>query len=73
MATRRIVVVFGMHRSGTSALTHALEPLGISLGDHLLGPSPEVNAKGFFEDIDIFLHNEEILRAHGGAWYDVQD
>ena len=44
-----VVVVLGMHRSGTSALTKALELFGIDLGTDLLPPQDD-NPKGFFED-----------------------
>jgi hypothetical protein len=31
-----LIVVLGMHRSGTSATTRAMETMGASLGDHLI-------------------------------------
>lgn len=58
-----------MHRSGTSALTRSLLTLGVDLGGHLMEPMPEVNAKGFWEDMDIYQLNEEMLRAVGTQWY----
>lgn len=65
---QRIVVVLGMHRSGTSALTHGLSCLGIDLGDNLLEPAKNNNPKGFFEDADINSLNVEILEYLGLNW-----
>ena len=57
------IPVLGMHRSGTSALTRSLLTLGVDLGGHLMEPMPEINAKGFWEDMDIYQLDEEMLRA----------
>jgi hypothetical protein len=43
------LLVLGMHRSGTSALSAVLGILGAELGTRLLGPAPD-NPKGYFED-----------------------
>ena len=67
-AQRRVIVVLGMHRSGTSALTRGLAVLGVGLGDCFLPPMPEVNAKGFWEDAEILGLNIELLAALGCAW-----
>lgn len=66
---KRLVVVLGMHRSGTSAITRALEVLGVNIGANLLPSVDGVNAKGFFEDVDINSLNVEILRALGSDWH----
>lgn len=58
---KRIVVVLGMHRSGTSALTRGLKVLGVDLGDNFW-PAASDNEKGFWEAPDIVLFNETILR-----------
>ena len=55
---KKIIVVIGMHRSGTSALTRALEVLNVHLGDNLMKPIADVNDKGFFEDLDINKFND---------------
>lgn len=49
---KNIYVVLGLPRSGTSAITRALQALGISLAGNLL-PARNINPKGFWEDIDI--------------------
>lgn len=63
-----IVVVLGMHRSGTSVITRGLQPLGVSLGDHLL-PEAADNPKGFWEDADINALNIELLAALQHDWH----
>ena len=63
-----VIVVLGMHRSGTSTVARALQALGVSLGDNLLDPAVD-NPKGFWEDRDCFQINEELLR-HLGSAYD---
>jgi hypothetical protein len=68
-ASGKLVVVLGMHRSGTSAITRALAALGAELGNRLLAPLPGVNDKGFFEDYDILLINHELLGAAGLEWH----
>lgn len=60
MEHKKIIVVLGMHRSGTSALTRALIALGANAGDNLL-PARADNPKGFWEDKDFVLMNERIL------------
>lgn len=63
------VVILGMARSGTSAVTRLLALLGVQLGpdDALLGPAGE-NAKGFFEHRGIMGVNKELLERMGGSW-----
>ena len=43
------ILVLGMHRSGTSALTGVLQYLDIDLGSNLAGAAQD-NKKGFFEN-----------------------
>ncbi len=51
--TPTLIVVLGMHRSGTSVLTRAMETLGANLGSRLMPAAAGNNDKGFFEDIDV--------------------
>lgn len=69
MDQKHIVVVLGMHRSGTSALTRGLQVLGVNLGDHLMPAASGNNEKGFWEDIDVNELNNELLRALGYDWH----
>jgi len=66
---KRLVVVLGMHRSGTSAITRGLCTMGVSLGDNLMPPIKGDNEKGFWEDIDINLLNVEMLHSIRSEWY----
>lgn len=66
--TKKIIVVIGMHRSGTSTVMNALACLGVSLGDNLLPPGVD-NPKGFFEDKSVNDLNIEMLDAIGQTWF----
>ncbi len=66
---RRVVLVLGMHRSGTSALAGTLHALGFGLPDNLLPPAPD-NPGGYFESKTLTRLNEEILVAAGTSWHD---
>jgi hypothetical protein len=70
MSDRRAVLVLGMARSGTSAITRLLALLGVQLGpeEGLLGSGAEENPKGFFEHREIVRLNEELLHRLGGSW-----
>lgn len=71
MSPKRIIVVLGMHRSGTSAVTRALVAVGANVGDNLL-PAGADNPKGFWEDKDFVLLNERILGVLGAAYDSLQ-
>ena len=64
----RCLLVLGMHRSGTSALTRCLNLLGVDLGSHLLSPE-EANAKGFWEHADAVRINDELLQYFDMYWH----
>ena len=49
MADLRVMIVVGMHRAGTSAITRGLTAIGVEVGDDLL-PSQADNPKGFWEN-----------------------
>lgn len=68
MKIPRLIVVLGMHRSGTSAVTRALGVLGVGLGNDL-HPAASDNPKGFWEDKECLEINEAILH-HLGSAYD---
>jgi len=65
---KQLVLVLGMHRSGTSAITRALSVCGVSLGDHLMPAADENNLKGFWEDIDLNNLNIQMLSALSCDW-----
>jgi glycosyltransferase involved in cell wall biosynthesis len=64
-----LIVILGMHRSGTSALARALPVLGVDLGERLMGGIPGNNEKGFFEDIDIYAFHNDLLSSMGREWH----
>jgi hypothetical protein len=69
---RRLIVVLGMHRSGTSAITRALRVFGVDLGNNLIPGDARVNKKGFFEDVDINALNVELLSTIRHDWMHVR-
>jgi lipopolysaccharide biosynthesis protein len=64
----QLIVVLGMHRSGTSAITRALKVFDVELGDRLMPPIEHINAKGFWEDVDINALNIEMMAAIDIDW-----
>lgn len=66
---KTVLVVLGMHRSGTSALTRGLQVLGVSLGENLMPAFEGNNSKGFWEDLEIVAINDAILAALGMDWH----
>lgn len=69
---KKIVVVLGMHRSGTSAVSGALSRVGINFGpeDQLMPPDLGINAKGYYEHRELSVLNEQVLAALGSSWDD---
>ncbi len=64
---KKVVLVLGMHRSGTSAITKSLEVLGVSLGDNLI-PAANDNKKGFWEDKSVISLNDRLFALAGMTW-----
>jgi hypothetical protein len=56
-----------MHRSGTSAVTRAVNVLGVPVGLGLKPPSKR-NPRGFWEVVDMTRFNEELLHVLGGSY-----
>ncbi|TVQ85342.1 MAG: hypothetical protein EA400_15750 [Chromatiaceae bacterium] len=63
------MVVLGMHRSGTSAIAAALRVMGVDLGRNLMPPRTGINDRGFFEDMDIYRFNEDLLTRLETSWH----
>lgn len=66
-----VVVITGMHRSGTSLVSSILQRAGVPVGDKLYGASIG-NPRGHFEDIDFHGFHEGLLNRFGQT-YLVQD
>lgn len=65
----KAICILGMHRSGTSTITRALNLLGVYLGveKDLVPPYPE-NPEGFWERLDIIRIQERLLAAQKRTW-----
>ncbi len=69
MTQKQIIFVFGMGRSGTSALTRVLSLCGASLPKTVLLANAG-NPTGYWEPLEGIELNDQILFAHGATWYD---
>lgn len=64
-----MLLVLGPGRSGTSLVARLLECLGAKNSSNLMLANPG-NPTGYFEDLDIYRFNEEVLLPHLGLkWY----
>ena len=59
-----VLVITGMHRSGTSLTTSLLESAGVHIGDRLMDAGTG-NTKGHFEDLDFVDLHRQALTAQG--------
>ena len=66
---KRLIIVLGMHRSGTSSLTKALAALDIDIGNDFIPNIASVNEKGFWEDLEINSLNIKILKSINTDWF----
>ncbi|MGJ8616372.1 MAG: hypothetical protein ACSHWS_05990 [Sulfitobacter sp.] len=64
---RRAIVVLGMHRSGTSALTGILEIMGAQTPKNQLKVAAD-NPRGFFEAAHVKDLNDRLLAANNLTW-----
>ena len=67
MKPRRITLVLGMHRSGTSAIAGAIHALGAGLGGALV-PAADDNPRGYFEHAGAVEINEALLLDLESGW-----
>ena len=70
--SKRLILVLGMHRSGTSVASRGIHALGADLGDNLMKPVANNNEKGFWEDLDFNRMNERILAKAASGWHFLQ-
>ena len=63
------IIILGMHRSGTSAVSRLVNMMGAYFApeEKRMAAAPE-NPKGFWERTDVMHLNNEILNAAGGSW-----
>ena len=57
----KVLVIVGMHRSGTSVITQWLYRCGLFIGNNLVGPDTG-NEQGHFEDADFLRLHQKFLR-----------
>ncbi|PSO76793.1 MAG: hypothetical protein BRC40_02750 [Cyanobacteria bacterium QH_8_48_120] len=65
-----ILIITGMHRSGTSLTASLLQSAGLDIGQRLIEPG-HGNVRGFFENRDFLEFHEMVLRSqglHDGGW-----
>lgn len=61
----RLILVLGMHRSGTSLLARSLAALGAATGTDLLAEPVPDNPHGYFEHAGVLRLHQRLLRALG--------
>jgi len=69
---RQAILVLGMHRSGTSALTRVISLCGAGLPQTIMAPAPDNNETGFWESRVLADFHDEVLAAMGSTWSDVR-
>lgn len=71
---QRGVMVLGVHRSGTSAITRVVNLLGVPLAhdDDLVAPRAP-NPDGYWESASLVEFNEMLLREYGGSAWEPPD
>lgn len=57
----RVLIIVGMHRSGTSLITQWLHRCGLSIGEELY-PADMANKEGYFEDTDFLKAHQQLLK-----------
>ncbi len=64
------VLILGMHRSGTSALSRVLNLQGLDIASRLV-PASENNRTGFWESEELVALQDELLERFGQRWHDI--
>jgi len=67
----KMLIILGMHRSGTSLLAGSCRLLGADLGGHMMDARQD-NVMGFWEHDEIVRIHDGILERLGFAWDDVR-
>ena len=67
----RALLILGMHRSGTSAVTRVVNLLGADIGRNILLPG-QGNSEGFWEHADAMEIDHSLLQAWGRTWFDIR-
>lgn len=67
--SRAAIMVLGMHRSGTSALTWLLGRLGAALPNDAIEATGD-NARGYWESQALVKADDQLLRVVRSSWFD---
>ena len=66
-----LIIVLGMHRSGSTAIARALEVFNVDVGSNLIPANPDIYSSGFWEDMDVVKLNQDILGFIYTEWSDL--
>lgn len=66
--SKNVIVVIGMHRSGTSLLSRVLASAGIPLGDNLRNEYNDDNTEGYWEHAEIVGIQNDLVHYLGCDW-----
>ena len=69
MNNRKVILVLGMHRSGTSIITRIFNLLGAAVPQNLMPPTSE-NPSGYWESVNVARFNNRLLESTGLSWKD---
>ncbi len=67
MKDSKVLIIVGMHRSGTSLTANWLHKCGLFIGERLLGAGRS-NRTGHYEDLDFLEFHKSILIENGLTW-----
>ena len=70
IARKACIVVAGMYRSGTSAVTRVVNLLGADIARNLLPALPGDNDRGFWEATAVVEIHDRLLHALGSSYHD---
>lgn len=68
----KVLLITGMHRSGTSMIAHYLQQCGVHLGDTLY-PADVGNPRGYYEDVDFLSFHQDLLAFYGLSIFPTSD
>lgn len=68
--TIRVLLIIGMHRSGTSYVASACGAVGLDLPPNLM-PGNAANPRGYFEPLEVVRAHTAVLSALGRPWWDI--
>jgi hypothetical protein len=66
------LIIAGMHRSGTSLMSNALQAAGVNLGVEMLAANV-ANPRGYFEDVDFYGFHERLLHVRHQSYLYLSD